>query len=859
MKIGGFWIGSFRLGKSMENSLENAHGTGIPKKSRSLDLKSLYESKVSKEVQNKRLKRKVRAEDGDEQRNGKRNRKKVSLSNFNSIHSKNRRSLDEVYDGGLGSSGHDSKKAVKLESREKLNSSSEFNKVPLILDENVMQIPKRKRGVVRRKKSLDGQILKPSVQLDGKAGIVDQIAKSSANDSSDQLECCKTNRKPGFKDLKEKGRNELSSTQHQKKEDGHADQLIRENESNSTLLSKEEGEHIDRLVVKPVSLSSKKPRRNSRKRKISASGSKSYSKEGEVSIDSSTKKRDGYPEDDEENLEENAARMLSSRFDPNCTGFSSNTKGSLPPANGLSFLLSSGHDIVSCGLKSLSGPQVPSVDATGRVLRPRKQRKEKKSSRKRRHFYEILFGDLDAVWVLNRRIKVFWPLDQTWYFGLVNDYDKERKLHHVKYDDRDEEWIDLQNERFKLLLLPSEVPGREERRKSAMGNNSVNEKGKSRPRKGKESSAVIPEDDCNIGGYMDSEPIISWLARSTHRIKSSPSHSSKRQKTSSLSSKSGSEAFEKPANVRPPSNFSYFGKEKIELVKISELPERLGDMDGLEKSAYEITTCSKTSKLPIVYYRRRFRNIGTEMSHKCETEYASRRTRSSFASFYSSVGEIDDVEEPDISPKRSEAHRPVWRVDDAGLLQLAIPGMEEGQLRFELSIPEYSFWNVTFSAETFWLFHLAMLIQYGTLTLIWPKVQLEMLFVDNVVGLRFLLFEGCLMQAVAFIFLVLKVFQSPSKQGRCADFQFPVTSIRFKFSCLQDIGKQLVFAFYNFSEIKNSKWVHLDYRLKKYCLLAKQLPLTECTYDNIKRLQNGKSQFRTSPFCGQSSSVKVLL
>lgn len=824
----------------MENSLENSHGTDIPKKSRSLDLKSLYESKVSKEVQNKRLKRKARAEDGDGQRNERKNRKKVSLSNFSSIYSRSRKSLDEVYDAGLGSSGHDSKKALKSESRDKINSSSEFNKVPLILDENVMQIPKRKRGgFVRRKKSLDGQILKPSGQLDGKAGIVDQIAKPSVEDPSDQVECCKTSRKPGFKDLKEKGQKELSSTQHLKKVDGQADQLTKENELNPTLHLKEEGEHIDHSVVKPVSLSSKKSQRNVRKRKISASGSKSKSKEGEASLSHSTKRPDGYPEDDEENLEENAARMLSSRFDPNCTGFSSNTKGSLPPANGLSFLLSSGHDIVSRGLKP--GLESASVDAAGRVLRPRKQKKEKKSSRKRRHFYEILFGDLDAAWVLNRRIKVFWPLDQIWYYGLVNDYDKERKLHHVKYDDRDEEWIDLQNERFKLLLLPSEVPGREERRKSAVGNNPANEKGRSRSRKGKETDAAILEDDRNTSSYMDSEPIISWLARSTQRNKSSPSHSSKRQKTSSLSSKSGSQANEKPANL---------------CVDSSGLPERLGDVDGLEKSASETTTCSKTSKLPIVYFRKRFRNIGTEMSHKREADFSSRKTHASFASFFSNVGKIDDVEEPDISLRRSEAHRLLWCVDDAGLLQLVIPVMEVGQFRFELSIPEYSFLNVTSSSETFWLFHLAMLIQHGTLTLLWPKVQLEMLFVDNVVGLRFLLFEGCMMQAVAFIFLVLKIFQSPGKQGRYADFHFPVTSIRFKFSCLQDIGKQLVFALYNFSEIKNSKWVHLDCRLKKYCLLAKQLPLTECTYDNIKRLQNSKSQFHTSPFCGRSSSVK---
>ncbi|XP_022982051.1 uncharacterized protein LOC111481016 [Cucurbita maxima] len=823
MKIGGFWIGSFRLGKSMENSLEYSHGTDTPKKSRSLDLKSLYETKVSKAVQNENLKRKVRAENGGEQRNERRNRKKVSLSNFSSIYSRSRKSLHEVYDDELGSSGHDSKKALKSESKEKLNSSSEFNKVSLILNDDVMQIPKRKRGgFVRRKKILGGQILKPSGQLDGKAVIVDQIAKSSAKDPSDLVACCKTNRKPGFKNLKEKEQSELSSTQHPKRGDGHADPLVRENQSSSTLHLKEEGEHIDHSVVKPVSLSVKKSQKNFGKRKISASGRKRNSKEGEASISHSTKRRDGCLEDDEENLEENAARMLSSRFDPTCSGFSSNVMGSLPPANGF----------VSHGLKPLADLESASVDSAGRVLRPRKQRKEKKSSRKRRHFYEILLADLDAVWILNRRIKVFWPLDQIWYYGLVNDYDKERKLHHVKYDDRDEEWIDLQNERFKLLLLPSEVPGREDRRKSVMGNNPANEKRESRSRKGKETNA--PKEECNTGSFMDSEPIISWLARSTQRNKSCPSHSSKRQKTSSLSLKSGSQAIERPH---------------------SGLPERLGDMDGLEKSTSEITTCSKTCKFPIVYFRKRFRTIGTEMSHKHETSYASIRTHS-LASFFSNVGEIDDVEESDISPRRSEAPRLLWCVDDDGLLQLAIPSMEVGQLRFELTIPEYLFLNMITSAETFWLFHLTMLIQHGALTLTWPKVQLEMFCVDNVVGLRFLLFEGCLMQAVAFIFLVMKMFRQPSKQVRYADFQVPMTSIRFELSCLPDIGKQLVFAFYNFSETKNSKWLHLDCRLKKYCLLTKQLPLTECTYDNIKRFQNCTSQFHTSPFCGECSSVK---
>ena len=37
-----------------------------------------------------------------------------------------------------------------------------------------------------------------------------------------------------------------------------------------------------------------------------------------------------YKEEDEENLDENASRMLSSRSNPNGTGFSSNGKGSTP-------------------------------------------------------------------------------------------------------------------------------------------------------------------------------------------------------------------------------------------------------------------------------------------------------------------------------------------------------------------------------------------------------------------------------------------------------------------------------------------------------------------------------------------------
>ena len=126
------------------------------------------------------------------------------------------------------------------------------------------------------------------------------------------------------------------------------------------------------------------------------------------------------------------------------------------------------------------------------------------------------------------------------------------------------------------------------------------------------------------------------------------------------------------------------------------------------------------------------------------------------------------------------------------------------------------------------------------------------------VGLRFLLFEGCLNTAAAFVFFVLRVFHQPDCQGKYVDLQFPCTSVGFKFSSVHVIKKPLVFEFYNFSEVKNSKWMHLDSKLKEHCLLSKQLHLSECTYDNIQALQNGSRRFSITSISG-SSSVKVLV
>ncbi|XP_059462134.1 uncharacterized protein LOC132191136 isoform X2 [Corylus avellana] len=817
----------------MENRVENSDdGAAIPKKSRSLDLNSLYQYRLTKEGQNKNLKRKnSSSEDGDERRNKKKkSRKEVSLSTFKDVNDRSVKSVDDVYSSRLSSSSHDTKES-KSGLSQKLNSYT----ASLSINDNAFRIPKRKRGFVGRKKIEGGQVLKPVGKSSSKVALVDQIAKLSPDDSGTQVESSKVRRKQGFDESKE-NRNSESNLAGNLKEEGPAGHLV-VNNGNSSL---------------------KRSQRNRRKRKDLASGSKSVVKEAVSLVDNSSRISDDSREDDEENLEENAARMLSSRFDPSCTGFSSNGKASaLQSANGLSFWLSSGQDFVGRGSKSLSGSESASVDAALRVLRPRIQHKEKGHSRKRRHFYEIVFRDLDPYWVLNRRIKVFWPLDQSWYYGVVNEYDKEGKLHHVKYDDRDEEWINLQNERFKLLLLPGEVPGKAGRKKSAMRNKSVDEGKRSlKINKKKEKRDFTAEDDSCLGSYMDSEPIISWLARSTRRIKSSPSCATKKQKTSGASLQSLSAGLsDEVVNLHGCLDKGLSRKSKLS--SKSELPDRLTDSGRLERSATG-TTCPEESKLPIVYFRRRFRKTGPELSHISRNNPVCRSAPGSVASCRI-VDEIGDFEEHDVSLGRLDSDLPLWSTDNVGSLDFSLSLIKSGQIRFELNLPVRLVLNDSFGAENFWLFRAIFLLQHGMVMIMWPKVQLEMLFIDNVVGLRFLLFEGCFKQAVAFVFLVLRVFYRPKEQGTYVDSQLPVTSIRFKFSCVQDLRKQLVFAFYNFSELKNSKWVYLDCKLKRHCLLTRQLPLSECTYDNIHAFQNGRNQLPITSACGRPSSVKALL
>nr|KYP57196.1 Histone-lysine N-methyltransferase ATX2 [Cajanus cajan] len=741
----------------MEDREENSHGTEIPKKSRSLDLKSLYKSKVTKETPNKGLKRKGSHPRGvDEDRiKKKKTRKEVSLSSLENADVSIKKVADEEYQKGLGSGRQD-----LCEQKQGLSGSTGLNRGSLSFDGNV-HIPKRRRDFVGRNKFEVGPAQKLAGQPSSTSSHGDQMPKLTSDDLDKKIDSSKIKLKRDFDQFKE-------------------------SRSNSAVNSGDS--------------SLKKSRKKDRKQKALAPYRNIVAKEDKPLIDGS-KISDYLREDEEENLEENAARMLSSRFDPNYAGFCSSSKPStLPSSNGLSFLLSSSRNIDSCGSKSQSGSESASVDTAGRVLRPRKQYKEKGSSRKRRHFYEISLGDLDEHWILNQRIKVFWPLDQIWYHGLVDGYNNETRCHHIKYDDREEEWINLQSERFKLLLLPSEVPGKAGKKRAARKNRSLVQQKESLSSKDRQVRDAITEEDSCGESCMDTEPIISWLSRSSLRFKSSAFHGTKKKKTSvTLPSTSSSLLCDVPVKVQRCLAESSPREGKSNLSRDSVSEDNLGDKSW-KKSPLQSFSCPKDVKQPIVYFRRRFRKPTPILPHISEDKHDNTTASCSTS--------IDPV---------------------------------VAAFKFDLKYPIKLVLNDSFNSENLWLFRAILLLHYGTVMTLWPRVHLEMLFVDNVVGLRFLLFEGCLMMAAAFVFCVLRLFHQPVDQEMYIDLQLPVTSIRFRFSSVYGIKNPLVFAFYNFSRVKNSKWMYLDSKLKSHCLLSKQLHLSECTYDNIQALQNQSS------------------
>ncbi|KAE9609207.1 hypothetical protein Lal_00020075 [Lupinus albus] len=804
----------------MEDRKGKSQGAAIPKKSKSSDLKSLYESKVSKETLQKNLKRKGISPSGVDEKGRKRKKakKELSLSSFENADSSTKKIDDEECHKESGS---------KPEARQRSSSSTEINRASLIPDENVFRIPKRKRDFVRRKKCEVVQALTLAGHPSCKNVNVQygRRLKLSSDHLEKGIESSKSKKKKDFAKFKESRSGESYSFQHFR---GNVDRA-------------------SHSVVSSDDASLKRSQKKDKKGKASVPDRVRAAKEAEPLVNGG--KAIHLREDDDVNLEENAAMMLSSRFDPNCTGFSSSSKASkLASTSGLHLPISSNRNIISHGSKSLLDSESASVEAANRALRPRNQLKEKGSSRKRRHFYELLLSDLDPYWIVDRRIKIYWPLDQSWYLGLVNDYDEEKKAHHIKYDDREEEWISLHAEKFKLLLLPSEVPGKSGRKRAVMKNRSSDQLKGSKARKDRQTREVPTENESCSDSSMDSEPIISWLARSSHQVKSPPLHDTKKCKSTVTVPNTGSSLlYDEPLKGQGCLAKSFPGEGKSNLSSGSTSADKLADHSGKR-------IMSKLDKPPIVYFRKRFRKPTPIFPHISEENHVDVGVSCS-NSFNPVGGGYMDLSEPD--DRRDEFEGPVCFTYNAGVSKVFLD-LGSSVLKFDLLYPTCLVLNDSFRSDVLWLIHAVLMRQYGTLNTMWPRVHLEMLFVDNEVGLRFLIFEGCLMMATSLVFWVLGVFNQPASQGMYIDLQLPVTSMRFTFSGVHVVKKPIVFAHYNFSKVNSSLWMYLDSKLKRHCLLSKQLHLSECTYDNIRALQNESHEYPITSIRGEPSLVKVM-
>ncbi|KAL8054291.1 hypothetical protein ABFX02_05G128100 [Erythranthe guttata] len=492
-------------------------------------------------------------------------------------------------------------------------------------------------------------------------------------------------------------------------------------------------------------------------------------------------------DDDEENLEQNAARMLSSRFDPSCTGFSSKRKSpASQTVDGFSFPVSSNRDLLSKQANSSSA---------------RKEDKGKGTPRKRRHFYDVLTGDLDPHWFFNRRIKVFWPLDECWYYGLVDDYNPDDKKHHIKYDDRDEEWIDLQQEKFKLLLLPTEAPGKVKSKKVSPKVNDV--------RKGQ---TVPSEDDASCReSDLDSEPIALWLARSSQHGKSLPK-SSKPQRALHIESPTVS-ALPSEKNDDLNSNFAYSRRTKLNPLREPISPDDLALHAMNEKSLLGSTIGSTA-----VYARKKNSKKG-EVTFILPT--IKERNFGGFVDY----------------------DKQLWSTDRNGLLRLNVILVESKEFRFRICLPVLRVSGFTHGNGDFELFRNMLMPEHGVMSVTSPAVIMEMLFIDSYLGLKFLLFEGCMEQALAYLVLVMTKF-SQSDEHVASETQSPVTSVRLRLSSVHDARKHRIVGLHSFARLQSSKWARLDFELLRRCALVKQLQISECTYDNIKELEYGSLKQR---------------
>lgn len=114
---------------------------------------------------------------------------------------------------------------------------------------------------------------------------------------------------------------------------------------------------------------------------------------------------------------------------------------------------------------------------------------------------EVRIAETDYVNVINRRIEVYWPLEDAWYTGDIKRYDAYNKLHLVFYDDGEEEWLSLERDRYRIQLAPVEYTrlSSRSRKRNAHGN-SENRGVVHRQYVNGDTGFVQKESDVDVGG-----------------------------------------------------------------------------------------------------------------------------------------------------------------------------------------------------------------------------------------------------------------------------------------------------------------------------------------------------------------------
>ncbi|CAN6456350.1 unnamed protein product [Victoria cruziana] len=578
--------------------------------------------------------------------------------------------------------------------------------------------------------------------------------------------------------------------------------------------------------------------------------------------------------EEQENLEQNAAQMLSSRFNSSCNNFVGDDShlGQHSANRSLFSMLFHG-----TGDNSLVRGKVSGADAPARVLRPRKQ-KQKHFTKRRRRFVEVRYRESDAYWVLSRKVKVFWPLDKQWYFGEIKSYNPKSKLHYIKYDDRDEEWLSLGKEKFKLLLHEGEL---DDHAGCPYDSHYVE-----REHVNVKEEFHSPRDG-NTGSFLDSEPIISWLARSSSRASLSSLGTVKAQKKTSGSSND-------VATSILSEDSSFAKKEEQDKLFHGFASEDASDsLQGNEAAHRDedekhnmVQLISNKRRAPVVYFRKRFRRMKDCFPNILEdpSSGSALGSVSILASVADKVGALEGLERQ-VSDKGVKTHSCGSRSLASKSLLQTMPNVEHASARFGtllistdnslrqgdsdvklghsmaskctyslfkldhfrliLCIPSQWVFSPKAIAKDMEFFNALQLVNFGGINPVWPKVHLEMMVIDKVVTLKILLFEGCLGHAVTLLCSILSslctshVSFSSMEFKSATSVQLPYISIRFKL--LGDEGRQAGSVLYIFLKTETSSCKGTDASDDKLSIPSESLPSAEPADANVRLIQSTDS------------------